>query len=58
MSGDRTFGRGVVRQAWRELPAEARSLLESIREIYAMLMTRRRFDGAADRPLWLPREVY
>jgi hypothetical protein len=31
MSGDRRFGQRVVEHAWRELPAEARSLLEAIR---------------------------
>ncbi len=31
---------------------------EIVAEIYAMLMTRRRFDGATDRPAWLSREVY
>jgi len=31
---------------------------EIVAEIYAMLMIRRRLDGAADRPDWLSQEVY
>lgn len=31
---------------------------EIVAEIYAMLMIRRRLDGATDRPAWLSQEVY